>query len=216
MEERLLEVDSKDSPRRKWGWPFGFQGVPTHSLLHWFPVPIALLAKKLALEYSWMKFSSSHYKNSRNRVTCWWVRSSTAHLFFKVKELKNRHPKNLHENRPPWKFPDPGSKLLSGLHIFPNVPLSLIVLSFCILNTHSLDHSYVDSQKWLDAMIWKRHAFKAAFIKNFIKGFATFSFACCSSFSLSCKSEESTQRHSLKIHHTSSVIKHRTVQDRWK
>lgn len=103
--------------------------------------------------------------------------SSTTHfLLFKVKELKDRHPENLHENWPPWKFPDPGSKLLSGLHLLPDVPVSLIVLSFCILTTHSLDQLGRLS-KMVGCDDLKRHAFKASFIKNFIKGFATFSFA---------------------------------------
>lgn len=81
---------------------------------------------------------------------------------------------------------------------------------FCILNTLLI--SYIDSQKWLNAMTFKKHAFKAAFIKNFIKGFTTFSFAFCSSFSLSCKSEPSTQRHSLKIHHTSPATNYMNFQ----
>ena len=70
----------------------------------------------------------------------WYIQISTTHfLLFKVKELKDRHPENLHEKWLPWKFPDPGSKLLSGQNVFLDVPFSLIVLSFSILTTHSLD-----------------------------------------------------------------------------
>ena len=141
----------------------------------------------------------------------WYIQISTTHfLLFKVKELKDRHPENLHEKRLPWKYPDPGSKLLSGHNVFLDVPLSFIVPSFSILTTHSLDE-LCRLSKMVGCNDLKRHASKAAFIKNFIKGFATFSFAFCSSFSLSCKSEQFTQRHSLKIHHTSSVIKHTTL-----
>lgn len=147
----------------------------------------------------------------------WWdgggePQSSAIHLLFKARGLKDRHPTHFQENWPAWIFPNLGSRLPLGPHLFPAVPLPLIVPSLCILNTHSPDQ-LCRLSKWSDAMIWKRHAFKAAFIKNFIKGFATFSFAFCSSFSLNCKSEQSTQRHSLKIHHTSSVIKQTTLWD---
>lgn len=71
----------------------------------------------------------------------WWCSDDKFYhtlLLFNVKELKDRYPQTLSETWPPGKFPDPGLKLLCGLHLFPATPFSLIGLSFYILNVHSL------------------------------------------------------------------------------
>lgn len=141
----------------------------------------------------------------------WYIQISTTHfLFFKVKELKDRHPE-----KSPWEMPTMNiswsrCKVTFWPWCFPRCASLFNCASFSTLTTHSLDELCRLSEM-VGCNDLKRHAFKAAFIKNFIKGFATFSFAFCSSFSLSCKSEQFTQRHSLKIHHTSSVIKHTTL-----